>query len=195
MALVCKVELSQTKGLTLTVVNKDGNITQTAVFDGTTITFTCKGQDATSTITQTSDGITVKCNTYTVEAETITCKSTKNTTHQAQGTFTIDSTGKAAFSSDADMSLSAKSQMTLSGADFAASATNTAKLSGTQTTVDGSQKSTLSGAQVAVAAQAAAKMSGATVDVAAQTTMNVEGLTTTVKGQLTNVQGSLVKLG
>ena len=122
MALVCRVELNQTTGITLTVANKDGNITQTATFDGTAITLTCKGQQDTSTITQTSDSITVACKNFTVNAESITCKSTKDTQHQAQGTFTMDSTGKASFSSSADMDVKASSKLNMSSADFASSA-------------------------------------------------------------------------
>ena len=195
MALVCKLELSQTSGITLTVENADDNITQTASFDGTTITFTCKGQDATSTITQNSDGITVECNNFTVNAETIACTSTKDTSHQAQGTFTIESTDKASFSSSADMDVSATSTLSLSASDFSTSAQNSAKLTALTTTVNGDQKTSVTGLELALSAQAGASLDGATVKVSAQTTLDVDGLTTTVKGTTTNIQGTLVKLG
>ena len=195
MALVCKVELSQTAGLTLTVINKDGNITQTATFDGTTITHTCQGQDATSTITQTSDSITVQCKNFTVDAENITCKSTKDTLHQAQGKFTVNSTDNTTFTSAADFDVSATSRLNLSAADFAASAQNSAKLTALTTTINGEQKTNITGMQVALSAQTEASLQGATVKASAQTTMDIEGLTTTVNGQVTNIQGALVKLG
>lgn len=195
MALVCKIELSQTAGITLTVVNKDGNITQTACMDGTAITLTCKGQQATSTITQDCDSVTVKCNNFTVEAENITCKSSKDTQHQAQGTFTIDSTGKATVKTSDEMDVSATSKYSLSAADIAASAQNTAKLTALTTTVNGDQKASVTGMELSLSAQTNAALDGLAVKVSAQTTMDVEGLTTTVKGQMTNVQGTLVKLG
>ena len=195
MALVCKIELSQTDGITLTVINKDGKITQTAVFNGTSIVHTCKGESDTSTITQTSDSITVKCKNYTVEAETIVCKSTKNTTHKAEGTFTIDSTDKATFKSAAATDISAATDLKMSSADFSSTATNSAKLSALTTTVNGDTKATVKGLELELAATTNANMKGLAVKVAADTTMDVEGLTTTVKGQLTNIQGTLVKLG
>jgi hypothetical protein len=195
MALVCKIELSQTAGITLTVVNSDGNITQTATFDGTTITHTCKGQDATSTITQTSDSITVDCKNFTVNAENITCKSTKDTLHQAEGTFTVNSTGKAAFNSSADLEVSATSKLSISAADFAVAAKNSAKVTALTTTINGDQKTSITGMDLALSAQTNASLEGAMVKASAKTTMDIDGLTTTVKGQITNIQGSLVKLG
>lgn len=195
MTLVCKVELSQTKGLTLTVLNKSGSVTQTAVFDGTSMIFTCKGKDATSVITQTSDSITVDCQNFNVNADTITCKSKKNTTHDAQGTFTINSTGNSSFTSSADTSLSATSNLTMSAADCSTTAKNTAQLTSMTTTVNGTQQTNLTGAELAMSATSSASLKGATISIAAQTTMSVEGLTTTVKGSTTAIQGSLVTLG
>lgn len=145
MALVCKIELSQTDGITLTVINSDGNITQTATFDGTTITHTCKGQDATSTITQTSDSITVKCTNFTVDAETITCKSSKNTLHEATGTFGINSTDKASFNSSADLAVSATTKLSISAADFSAAAENTTMVTAPTITINGDNQTNVMG--------------------------------------------------
>lgn len=195
MALICKIELSQTQGITLTVINNDGHITQTATFDGTTITHTCKGQNATSTIQQNSDSITVNCTNFNINAETITCKSTKNTLHEAQGTFSINSTGNSAFKSSADMSVSATSNLTMTAADFSTTAQNTAKVTSMTTTVNGDQKANITGAELALSATSSASLKGATVSAVAQTTMSIEGLTTTVKGSTTNIQGDLVTLG
>lgn len=196
MPLVCKIELSQTDGITVTVINKDGNITQTAVFNGTSMVHTCKGESDTSTITQTCDSITVKCKNFTVDAETINCKSTKNTEHKAQGTFTIDSTGKATFKSAADMDVSAATNLNMSSTDFSSKATSSAKLTATTTTVNGDTKASVTGADLALTGTAKVDLKGAMVKVAADATMNVEGgAMTTVKGAITNIQGNLVKLG
>ncbi|MDO9140119.1 MAG: hypothetical protein Q7U38_07330 [Methylobacter sp.] len=195
MALVCKIELCQTKGITLTVINKDGKITQTATFDGTDITLTCKGENDTSTITQKTDSITVDCKDFIVNAESITCKSTKDTLHEATGTFTINSTKKATFKSSVDMDVTAATKLNLEATDFVASASNSAKVTALTSTLNGDNKANVTGLELALTGTTNASLKGAMVKVAADTTMNVEGLTTTVKGQLTNIQGSLVKLG
>ena len=91
-SLVCKIELNKERGITLQVENEAGEITQTAIFDGKKMTLTCKGKEETSVITQTPDSITMKCKTFSLEAETITCKSTDATKHVAEKTFTIEST-------------------------------------------------------------------------------------------------------
>ncbi|MEY3288166.1 MAG: hypothetical protein RLZZ419_408 [Pseudomonadota bacterium] len=195
MALLCKIELSQTDGITLTVINKDGNITQTATFDGTIITLTCKGEEDTSTITQKTDSITIACKDFIVNAESITCKSTENTLHQATGTFGINSTKTATFSSSVDMTVSAATQLNLKGADFAATATNTAQMTALTTTINGDTKATVSSAELALTGTTQANLNAGMITVAADTTMNVQGLTTTVKGTTTNIQGSLVTLG
>lgn len=195
MALLCKIELSQTDGITVTVINKDGKITQTAVFNGTSIVQTCKGETDTSTITQTCDSVTVKCKNFTVDAETILCKSSKNTDHKAQGTFTVDSTGKATFKSAADMAVSAATDLKMDSLNFTSTATSSAKLTSLTTTINGDTKTSVTGLALELAAQTTADLKGLSVKVAADTAMNVEGLATTVKGQMTTIQGSLVKLG
>jgi hypothetical protein len=196
MTLVCKIELSQTDGITVTVLNKDGKITQTSVFNGTSIVHTCAGENDTSTITQTCDSVTIDCKNFNVNAETITCKSTKNTLHHADGTFDIDSTKKTTFTSAADTDVKVTSKLNMTAADFSATATNSAKVTAATTTINGDTKVSVTGAQVDIAATAAANLKGATVKMAASGLMNVEGGgITTVKGSITNIQGSLVKLG
>jgi hypothetical protein len=195
MAFVCKVELDQTKGLTLTVINADGNITQTTTFDGTTMTHTCKGADATSTITQNSTDIIIACTNFTVNADTISCNSTKNTTHTAEGTFGIDSAKDASINSSADLTVSATTKLTMTCADFSVTGDSTAKVTSATTTINGDKKASVTGASLALTATSDANLKGATVKAAADTTMNVEGLTTTVKGTTTNIQGSLITLG
>lgn len=196
MTLVCKIELSQTDGVTVTVVNKEGKITQTAVFNGTSIVHTCKGESDTSTITQTPDSITLKCKNYTVDAETINCKSTKNTDHKAEGTFTVDSTKKATFKSAADIEVSATTDLKMNSKDFSSTSSNSAKVTALTTTINGDTKASVTSTEIALTASAAANLKGATVKLAADATMNVEGgAVTTVKGGMTNIQGSLIKLG
>ncbi len=86
--LICKVELDKVKGITVTVDNEDGKITQTVTMDGTTLTIKVKGDKETSTYEQKQDSIKIKVKEYLLEAETITCKSTKATLHDSKDTFT-----------------------------------------------------------------------------------------------------------
>jgi len=195
VALVCKIELSQTDGITVTVINADGKITQTAVFNGTSMIHTCKGENATSTITQTCDTITFDCNNFVVNAESITCKSSKDTLHEATGKFTVNSTDTAAVNASKDLNVAATTNLKMTAADFSATADNTAKVSALTTTINGDQKAQVTALQLVLSAQSSASLEGATVKAAAQATMDIEGLTTTVKGQMTNIQGSLIKLG
>jgi hypothetical protein len=109
--LVCRIELNKQSGITVTVENADGQITQTIHLDGNAITTTCKGTMdstvitqrpntiiteckgaiATSTITQVADAITIKCNNFTVDAQEILCKSLFNTKHQSMQKFEANS--------------------------------------------------------------------------------------------------------
>lgn len=198
-ALLCKVELSQKEGIKVTVINKAGKITQTMVFNGTSMVHTCKkGESDTdsSTITQTFDTITIKCKNFNVDAETINCKSTKNTDHKAEGTFTVDSTQKATFKTAADMEITASTDLKMNSTDFTSKGKSTAEVTSLTTTINGDTKTSVTSAKLELTGSANVDMKGAIVKVAADATMNVEGgAMTTVKGAMTNIQGSLVKIG
>lgn len=195
MSLICRIELDQEKGLILTVEDKDGNITQTAKLDGKTITLTSKGESDTSVFEQKPDTISLKCKKFILEADEITCKSTKDSTLEAQGKFNIKSTDDMVLKSSANLKMDATSDVKIESANFSASAKSNAELSGMSTKIDGKQQTEISGTQAKVSAQTTLDLSGAMIKVAAQTVMNVEGLTTNLKGQITNVQGTLIKLG
>ena len=126
--LVCRIELDKEDGLILTVENGDASITQTIVMDGTSIKTTVAGQSETSTITQKQDSIAVKCKTFTLDAETITCESEKKTLHKSGQDFDINS-GK-------NLNISAAS-------DAKYKAINTTIESKTETVAKGSQSASL----------------------------------------------------
>ncbi len=90
-ALLCRVELNKIGGITITVDNKDGEIIHTIVLSSDAITTTSKRSDATSTITQTPDKITMDCKTFELTAETITCSSSKSTSLSSGSEFSIKS--------------------------------------------------------------------------------------------------------
>ena len=120
--LVCRVELDKQKGLILTVENKEGKITQTAVLDGESITITSKGEKETSTITQKPDSIAIKCKDFTLESETITCKSTKDTLHKSEQKFDLQSTKDMTMQSEAKYTAKAAQDVAISGQKIAVSA-------------------------------------------------------------------------
>jgi hypothetical protein len=142
-ALVCRVELDKTKGIVLTVENSEDSITQTIVMDGTSITTTVKGTGATSTITQEQDGVQIDCKTFTLKAETITCKSTGETRHESGQDFIIKSTSNVDVSATCDAKYKAlnsrvesTSATKISGMTLELSGTATAELKGPSVTVD-----------------------------------------------------------
>lgn len=196
--LVCKIELDKNQGITVTVDNADGKITQTITMDGTTLTIRVKGESQTSTITQKAESIAIKCQAFTLEAETITCKSTKATVHESQDTFTIKSTKDMTLESSAKISATASSDMNLSGKNIVISATQalTGKGGSGVTIQSSGGEVKAQGMTLTLKGDTAAKLQGLTVDVKADTTMTAEGgATATLKGAITSVQGNLVKLG
>jgi hypothetical protein len=61
MTLFCRIELNKQKGIIISVENEQGQTVQTAELDGSSITLTCKGSSATSTIVQTPESVAIKC--------------------------------------------------------------------------------------------------------------------------------------
>ena len=90
-ALLCRVELNKIGGITITVDNKDGKITHTIVLSGDSVTTTSKGESETSSITQTPEKIAMKCKTFELSAETISCSSSDSTSLTSGSDFSIKS--------------------------------------------------------------------------------------------------------
>jgi hypothetical protein len=90
-ALFCRVELSKTDGIVITLDNKDGGITHTLVFNGEDITTTSKGDAGTSTITQAPDKIIMDCKTFELTAETISCSASDTADYSSGSDFSINS--------------------------------------------------------------------------------------------------------
>jgi len=155
--LVCRIELDKKKGVMLTVENDDDQITQTIVMDGTSITTTVEGPDETSTITQEQDSIALECKTFTLDAETITCKSTKDTLHDSGQNFDINS-----------------------GKDVGVSATSKAEYKAMNTTVESDIKTEVKGASIKLDATGL-------MDLIAKGIATLEGSIVNIKGKLNNI--------
>ena len=195
--LVCRIELDKDKGIILTVENKDGKITQTAVMNGESITFTSEGEEETSTITQKPDSVVIQCKDFTLDAETITCKSTKDTLHQSDGKFDIKSTQDMTLTSKAKLTEDATSDVSVSGMKVSVSAKDKAEISGLNTAVKATAKMEVEGVTLALKGTGQAEMEGgASVKVSSKGMLNLESTgVTTLKGSMTNIQGTMVKLG
>lgn len=212
--LVCSVEFNKTKGVTVRVFDAAGKKTQTVVIDHESMVLTVDGGqkkstitqkedsiisevkgEETSTVTQKHDSVTVKCKTFTVDAETVEVKSSKDTTHDSKGKYTVTSTKDMSVTSSAKADFKATGNMTLEGQKFDAKGTSGATLKGLTVEVKGDTKCT-------VKSDTAVEVKGLKVDVKADGQLTLEGpitnvgqSMTTVKGQMVKVEGTLVKIG
>ena len=135
--LVCRVELDKTKGLILTVENGQDKITQTIVMDGTSITTTVKGQSETSKITQKDSSIQIDCKSFTLNADTIQCKSKGATSHESGQNLEIKSSK-----------------------NINVSATGDTKMKAMNTDLESTSESKISGMTVKISGKASAEVKG-----------------------------------
>jgi hypothetical protein len=170
--LVCRIELDKKKGVLLTVENGDDKITQTIVMDGTSITTTVKGSEETSTITQKQDSIAMNCKTFTLDAETITCKSTKETLHESGQNFDIKS-----------------------GKNIGVAADSAAEYKAMDTTIESTSKTEINGGTLVLSGSGSAELKGASIKLDAKGLMDLAtGGAATLKGSIVNIKGML-KMG
>jgi hypothetical protein len=187
--LVCTVELSKETGISIKVENADGKITQTITMDGTTLTMTVAGEEHTSTFTQKSDSIAIKCKDFSIDADnTITCTSKKATKHTSEDTLTLESTKDMTFTSSAKLVESATADLTLAGQNVKATAQSEASVAGLTVKVTGDQSLALKGAQLDV--------TGTQVAIKADAQLNAESSgMATLGGNMTTVKGTLINAG
>lgn len=193
--LICKIELNKERGITIEVTNEEGKITSTAHFDGSKITTTVKGSEETSTITQTPESIAIKCKTFTLDAETITCTSTDATKHVAEGTYTVESTKDMTLKSSANTTAEASSAFDVKAADISAKGSSSLALEGMKTDLKADTDVKIEGLNVSAKATTKSEIKGLQVNVQADGTMDVKGAATTVKGDMLQLSGSMVKIG
>jgi len=187
--LICTVEMSKEKGVTIKVTDSDGKVTQTVTMDGTTMTLKVVDSSNTSTITQKADSIVIKCKDFQVDAETITCASTGATKHSSGDTLAVSSTGDMSLSSKAKLTEEATSDVEISGMNIKATATSEASLAGMTVKASATQALTL-------ASELTTDLTGTMV------TINADGMleakssgVSTFKGSVSNIQGSLITAG
>lgn len=197
--LVCKIELDKTKGITVTVENADGQITQTLTMDGTSITTKVQGQSDTSTIVQKADSIVVTVKDFTVNASgEITFTSTKASQWTSQDILKLTSTKDMTFTSSAKLTQSATQDAKLSSsANVTLEATSAFKASGMTAAMSASGgEAKVDGVTLKLSGQSNAEMSGAMAKVSGQGQLSLESTgIAKLQGSMTTVGGSLVKLG
>jgi hypothetical protein len=197
--LVCRVELDKNKGLILTVENKEGKITQTAVLNGESITLTSKGEKETSSITQKPDSVEIKCKDFTLESETITCKSTKDTLHKSEQKFDVQSTKDMTLTSDAKYSAKATGDVSVSGKKVAVSASGKAEFSGGSASISSTGNTEVAAGStgtLSLTGGLKTEMGGKMVEISADGIMTVKGKMTNVEGKMASVKGTaMTKVG
>jgi|APCry1669190288_1035285.scaffolds.fasta_scaffold03000_4 hypothetical protein len=195
MSLECQIELDKKGGIKITVIDADGNKSQTIEMDGSQLVLTVKDQSNTSTITQKPDQITIKCDKFMIDAKEITTKSSEATKMTADGTMDLTSTQNMTLKSSQDAEVSATANLNLKGQIVKAAGQAQAELSAPQVSVKADAAVSVEGATASVQGKTTCDVKGLMVSLKGDTVTQVEGLMTTVKGQLTNVNGTLVNLG
>lgn len=195
MALTCRIELNKQHGITLTVEDAQQQRTQTVVLDGASIVLTCKDQEGTSTITQKSDAVTVKCKSFTVDAETITLTSQKDSTIDCGQKLSVKTKSDLALDSQAGIDAKAAKDVTLSGENVSGKGKIKASLAAATVACTGDQKVELAAPTVSAGADLKLDLKGTIVKVAADGTLEVGGQMSKLTGQMINVSGPLINLG
>jgi phage baseplate assembly protein gpV len=146
MTLICRIELNKQKGIILSVENEQGQTVQTAELDGSSITLTCKGPSATSTIVQTPESVAIKCKAFSVEADTVEVKATASADHRCGNAFQVSGLDIAL---NADNSLKEKAMvMELESSVLELTAQSILTLKGQLTTVEGQATTMVKGGVV-----------------------------------------------
>lgn len=214
----CRIELSQPNGITIVIKDskQKDQLQKKIVLGPSSLVITCINGAKSSTITQTEDSlqlevksergtttvdqndeaITVKCKTFTVDAETVTLKASQDGRLETGKTCVIKSTSDMTLDSSAK--LSGKSVGALSLAtDQSATVKATASLSleGNQTEVKGTSQLDLQSSGTASLSAAAVSLSGKTQATLEAPLTSVGKNVTKITGQMVEVSGALVKLG
>jgi hypothetical protein len=194
--LACKIEMKKEGGITISIESADGKNKHNIVISEESIVTTVKGTKE-STITQKNDGsITIKCVDFTLDAETITCKSSKATKHTSSDTTTIESTKDMTISTSAALTAKATGDAKLSGKGVTIEALQDAKMSGLNVKHEAKVGAEMKGVTVKVDGTGQVEVGGTLVKVASKTQLALEGtVMAELKGPITQLGGPVIKLG
>lgn len=218
-SFACKVQLSKTGGIEISIrdLSQPSQVYKQIIMDGTSFVLKTNKLNSSTTITQTEEKLTtqvttqagattieqgpeevkVTCKRFVVEAESIQMKSSKDTTHEATGKYSVESTQ--------DYSVTSKAKWTVSATgDLSLKTQGKAELNAPASQVSVSSPKIELTAQTLLSAESGGALSvkGGAVTVkgdmraelsSPQTT--VGNAMTTIEGNIVTVTGSLVKLG
>lgn len=195
--LVSTIRLDKNAGGSVVIRNDPDGITQSIRMNGTSLVLEVEDGKDKSTITQTAAGVTIRCRTFLVDAETITCKSQSTSQYQSSSTMTLTSlrdmqlTSQANLASQADLSLTgaAPSIKFTADRDFTAigpgasykAATATATVQANIIKLSGTSQIKAQSAMIGLSAAATLKTEAAGVN--------------SIKGAIVSVGGGLIKVG
>ncbi|MDC0723561.1 hypothetical protein [Nannocystis bainbridge] len=181
--LICTLEMSKERGVTITVEDAEGKIVQTITMNGTTLVAKVKGEQEETSLTQTTEKVTISCKQFEVVArESITCTATKTATYESKE-------GNTTVKSGADVVQQAQNDFKVSGANVAIKAQSAAKIEGATVEASGTQSIKLKG-------NTQAELAGMQVAVKADAQLSLESSgMAALKGSMTTIGGSLIKAG
>jgi len=96
MSLKCTITMDKTNGIVICVEDAAAQATQTVSLLKDSIVITVAGSTSTSTVTQTSEEVSIKCKRFTVAAEQVTCESTMKSTFSANTEMMVSGTQSVA---------------------------------------------------------------------------------------------------
>lgn len=183
MKLVCTLEMSKERGVTITVEDADGKVVQTIAMNGATIVMRVKGEQEQTSLTQTTEKVTIDCKQFEVIArDSITCTAAKTATYESRD-------GDTTVKSGAKLVEQARGDIKVSGANLALEATSAASLKGLTVVATGTQSLKLKGT-------AQAELAGAQVTIKADAKLSLDSSALAgLKGSMTTIGGSLIKAG
>lgn len=181
--LVCTLEMSKERGVTITVEDAAGKVVQTIAMNGTTIVMRVKGEQEQTSLTQTAEKVTIDCKQFEVIArDSITCTASKTATYASRE-------GDTTVKSGAKLALQAKGDIKVSGANLAMEADSAASLKGLTVEASGTQSLKLKGT-------AQAELAGMQVSIKADAKLSLDSSALAgLKGSMTTIGGSLIKAG
>lgn len=196
--LVCTVTLDKNAGVTVEIDNSSANITQKITMDGTQITLSVADNSNTSTIVQKADSIVITCNDFTLDTQTITCKSKKASSWNSQDAFSVQSTKDLTLQSQAGIKLSATQDAQISGQNVKADAQQSFECSGATGAKMASSggETNISGLTLKMAGQTQAELSSVETKISGSAQLDCESTgMSTFKGSMTQVAGQLIQVG
>ncbi len=145
--LTCRIELNKANGtgVVITVEDEAAGTSQRFQLDGTTITTEVRGGGDTSTIVQEADRVAIRCKRFTLEADTIRCRSREQTAFVADGPFSVKSGEDLELASDRGLKAKAAGNAAIDGKDVAISAKAKAKLAATELELSAKAKAARTG--------------------------------------------------